>query len=261
MQELHNATHAKRAPAVFQWKMKRQKVPTVLESELAANLEAEEEREKSALDEWMRRQAARSVMQLEDAAGLSARRKDEGCVLAEAGRFHEAIARFQSAIELTPDSAVLHELQAQCYMEAGDTYAAIRAAERAVNFDAQWAVGHQTLGRAQMNIGEVEMAIESFEAALRLDPSMIEVLDDDLPGAQVLLARKRDMMAQADADYLAGPLAQDRDELPPSGASQPVRHELGDSIRLSALPPCALMRPKFSFHNPHCKVCTSAPTQ
>ena len=46
-----------------------------------------------ALDEWMRRQAASSVLQLEDAAGLSARRKDEGYVLATAGRFWEAIAR------------------------------------------------------------------------------------------------------------------------------------------------------------------------
>lgn len=102
MQEMHHAD--KRAPAVLQWKMKRQKVPTVLESELAANLEAEEEREKRALDEWISRQAARSVMQLGDATGLSARRKDEGCVLAEAGRFHEAIARFRSAIELTEET-------------------------------------------------------------------------------------------------------------------------------------------------------------
>jgi hypothetical protein len=57
--------------------------------------ECVQEREKSALDEWMRRQAASTVLHLEDAAGLSARRKDEGCVLAEAGRFHEAAGRFQ----------------------------------------------------------------------------------------------------------------------------------------------------------------------
>ena len=40
----------------FGWKPKRQRVqPTALASELAANIEEEEEREKSALDEWMRR--------------------------------------------------------------------------------------------------------------------------------------------------------------------------------------------------------------
>ena len=115
---------------------------------------AAQEREKCALDEWMRRQATSSVLHLEDAAGLSARRKDEGCVLAEAGRFHEAIGRFQSAIDLTPTTAVLHELQAQCYMEAGSTYEAIQAAERAVECEPQWADGHQTLGRARLNLGE-----------------------------------------------------------------------------------------------------------
>ena len=203
--------------ASFGWKTKRRRVAhTALADELAANIEEEEEREKCALDEWMRRQAASSVLQLEDAAGLSARRKDEGCVLATAGRLREAIARFQSALELTPDSAMLHELQAQCYMEAGDTYAAIQAAECAVRCNAQWAEGHQTLGRAQMNFGEVKMAIASFETALQLDPEgMSAVRDDDLPGARQLLARKRAMMAQADAQYLAGPLAQDRAELPP----------------------------------------------
>jgi hypothetical protein len=73
--------------ASFGWKTKRRRVAhTSLADELAANIDEEEEREKCALDEWMRRQAASSVLQLEDAAGLSARRKDEGCVLATAGR-------------------------------------------------------------------------------------------------------------------------------------------------------------------------------
>jgi len=232
----------------FGWKTKRRRVAqTALADELAANIEEEEEREKSALEEWMRRQAASSVLQLEDAAGLSARRKDEGCILAAAGRFREAIARFQSALELTPGSAVLHELQAQCYMEAGDTYAAIQAAGCAVRCDAQWAPGHQTLGRAQMNFGEVEMAIASFETAVQLDPEgMAEVRDDDLPGARQLLARKHAMVAQADAQYLAGPLAHDRTQLPPPGLSQAVRHVFGNSICLSALPPSDLMRPDGS---------------
>lgn len=241
----------KRAPTSFGWKAvasKRLKVAgTTLTTELAASLEAEEEREKCALDEWMRRQAASSVLQLEDAAGLSARRKDEGCVLADACRFQEAISRFGSALELTPASATLHELQAQCYMEVGDTYAAIKAAERAVECDAQWAVGHQTLGRAQRNLGEIEMAIASFETALRLDPgSMAEVRDDDLPNAQELRAQQQAMMSQTDAQFLSGPLAEDRIDLPALGSSKPVRHVLGDSIRLSALPPGELMRPHGS---------------
>ena len=168
-------------------------------------------------------------------------------MLAAVGRFHEAVARFQSAIELTPGLAVLHELQAQCYIEAGDTYAAIKAAERAIECDAQWAIGHQTLGRAQMNLGEVEMAIASFETALRLDPQgMQEVRDEDLPDAQEVLARKQAMITSADAHYLTGPLAQHRSDLPPPGLSKAVRHVHGDCVRLSALPPSDLMRPPGS---------------
>lgn len=237
---------AKRAPTPsFSVKAKRQKVAqTALAAELAESLVVEEERDKGAHDAWMRRQAAGSVLQLEDAAGLSARRKEEGCVLAAAGRFHEALSRFHAAIELAPGQAVLHELQAQCYMEVGDTYAAIRAAERAVECDTQWADGHQTLGRAQMNLGEVELGIASFQAALRLDPDgMAEVRDEDLPSALELQARKQAMVAQADAHYLAGPLAQNRSAPPPRGCSTAVRHVLENGVCLSALPPSDLMRP------------------
>ena len=194
----------------------------------------------------MRRQSSSAVLHLEDAAGLSARRKDEGCTLAEAGRFHEAIGRFQTAIELTPNTAVLHELQAQCYMEAGDTYEAIKAAERAVECEPQWADAHQTLGRARLNLGELELAIVSFEAALRLDPNgMVEVREEDLPGARQLLEKKSEMLAENDHQFLTGHLAQDRSDVPEKGLSKSSRHVLGDGrVCLSALPPSELFRPQ-----------------
>ena len=152
----------------------------------------------------------------------------------------------QSAIELTPDAAVLHELQAQCYMEAGDTYAAIKAAERAVECEPQWPHGHQTLGRARLNLGEVELAVASFETALRLDPEgMAEVREEDLPGARQLLERKQAMVAENDQQFLTGHLAQDRSDVPGRGLTQAARHVLGDGrIRLSALPPSELFRPE-----------------
>ena len=80
-------------------------------------------------------------------------------------------------------------------MEAGDTYEAIKAAERAVECEPQWADAHQTLGRARLNLGELELAIASFEAALRLDPNgMVEVREEDLPGARQLLEKKSEML-------------------------------------------------------------------
>ena len=251
----------KRRPTSFSFTGKRQKnarcTPTKLAAaaelaaELAAGIEEEDDRAKGALDEWMRRQAAGSVLALEDATGLSARRKDEGCVLAENGRFHEAIARFQAALDLTPDertrrTAVLNELQAQCYAEAGDTLSAIRAGERAVACDAQWADAHQTLGRAQLNLGEVELALNSFHTALHLDPDFVEVRDRDLPMAKELLNRAQAMVATADKNFRVT-LAHDRLEPPPPpGQSTAVRHLVGERVCLSALPPGDLMRPPES---------------
>ncbi|EKX52064.1 hypothetical protein GUITHDRAFT_65542 [Guillardia theta CCMP2712] len=101
----------------------------------------------------MRKQATHNVLTLEDGSTLSKRRQDEACVLAEAGRFQEAISRLQEAIELTPDRAVLYELQAQCFMEVGEMFQAIVVAEKAVSKDPAWPVAFQTLGRAQMNLG------------------------------------------------------------------------------------------------------------
>jgi len=56
---------------------------------------------------------------------------------------------------LTPDKAVLYELQAQCFLELDMVFEAVRAAEIAVQKEPSFGEGYQTLGRAQMNLGEV----------------------------------------------------------------------------------------------------------
>eukprot|EP00960_Hanusia_phi_P025718 745834-Hanusia_phi.AAC.1 len=174
------------------WKpRKKPKVIASLMQEFAADADAQEERELDALDEWMRKQASENVLTLEDGSTLSRRRQEEACVLADAGRYQEAISRLQEAIELTPDRSVLYELQAQCFMEAGNMFEAVMAAEKAVGRDPAWPVALQTLGRAQMNLGEVELALGNFRRALELDPDMSEVREKDLPWAEEVLEKKQ----------------------------------------------------------------------
>ena len=179
------------APVRFGWSAngrKRQRsAPSTVRTELQESMEAEEERQRDAHDAWMRRQS-QTLLCLEDVASLSLRKQDEGCVLAEAQKYREALSRWQQAIELTPSRAVLYELKAQGFLELGEIFDAVRAAEQATRCDPSWAEGYVTLGRAQLNFGEIEMGSQSLKKALELSPGLD--LSDDLQWAADLLAKK-----------------------------------------------------------------------
>ena len=103
------------------------------------------------------------------------RLQTEGSTLAENGRCWEAIKYWNEALQLTPNSAVLHEIKAQvgvvehvvsllhtplslqALMEVGEVFEAVQSAEKVVELSPTWATGRQTLGRAQLGIGEVRM--------------------------------------------------------------------------------------------------------
>ncbi|ELR17326.1 tetratricopeptide repeat domain containing protein [Acanthamoeba castellanii str. Neff] len=96
--------------------------------------------------------------------------RSEGSELAEAGRYREALAKWEHALLLTPDDPLLFELKAQVLMEEERWWAAVLAATRATELDPRWADGFVTRGRAELNYGEVALAIASFETALDLLP-------------------------------------------------------------------------------------------
>ena len=52
-------------------------------------------------------------LQLEDRQMKSKRLKEEGSILAEAGRYWEAVSKWNEAIEINPESAVLYEMKSQ----------------------------------------------------------------------------------------------------------------------------------------------------
>eukprot|EP00116_Pleurobrachia_bachei_P010414 sb/3470676/ len=139
---------------------------------------------------------------LEDRVTIIERLKREGNILAEAGRYWEALSKFgesivlckedmdQSSTDHTRTLSVLYELSAQCYSELAEVFPAAFAAEKSVHFDITCPVARQTLARAQINIGELGMAKVTIQKSIILDPAAIDTWND-LREIQELV-RKRD---------------------------------------------------------------------
>ena len=132
----------------------------------------EAEREEEA---WRQR----SLLAIEDDQALARRLEAQGCVLAEAGRFHEARERLDEAVRRDPQSATAHEALAQVLLEQGLVFEAVRAAESACECRPAWAVACLTLGRAQRNLGELRLALGSCDAALHRATAAATAADAD----------------------------------------------------------------------------------
>lgn len=48
----------------------------------------------------------------------------------EDGKYREALGKWEAALNLMPENAVLHEQKAQILLEIGDTWSALKAATR-----------------------------------------------------------------------------------------------------------------------------------
>lgn len=117
---------------------------------------------------------AKGEEESEIAADLQARKvaasrlKDEGNALAEGGDLRAALSKWDNAVTLDANNAVLQELRSQAFLGLGEWWPAVQAAERATMIDPEFGEGWVTLGRAQLNLGEFGMAIASFERATSL---------------------------------------------------------------------------------------------
>ncbi|GAB2270414.1 hypothetical protein Dimus_005316, partial [Dionaea muscipula] len=109
----------------------------------------------------------------------------------EDGRYSEALGKWEAAITLMPQKAVLHEQKAQVLLEIGDAWAALKAATRATELESSWCEAWITLGRAQLNFGEPDSALESFDKALSLKPESTEARDDRQMALHLVKRRKQ----------------------------------------------------------------------
>ncbi|XP_028107843.1 tetratricopeptide repeat protein 33-like isoform X2 [Camellia sinensis] len=54
-------------------------------------------------------------------------------------RYHEALGKWEAAITLMPERAVLHQQKAQVLLEIGEAWNALKAATRATELEPSWA--------------------------------------------------------------------------------------------------------------------------
>ncbi|KAE8701792.1 hypothetical protein F3Y22_tig00110505pilonHSYRG00174 [Hibiscus syriacus] len=121
-------------------------------------------------------------------------------IFSKDGKYREALGKWEVALNLIPEHAVLFEQKAQVLVELGDAWSALKAATRAPELEPSWAEALVTLGRAQLNFGEPDSAIESFDRALAikarfgflsLHPDSMEAQDDKKTALHLIKGRKQ----------------------------------------------------------------------
>ncbi|XP_070599509.1 tetratricopeptide repeat protein 33 [Erythrolamprus reginae] len=136
-------------------------------------------------------EAKRKKGLLEDCIAQSKHLKDEGAILAEKGRYQEALHKWDEALQLTPEDATLYEMKSQVLMSLHEMFPAVQASEMAVQRDPRSWEAWQTLGRAQLGLGEITLAIRSFQVALHIYPLSSELWNEDLSWARKLQQQKK----------------------------------------------------------------------
>lgn len=99
-----------------------------------------------------------------------------GSVLAEAGRFAEARAVLERALDVEPESAVAYEVMALVALRAGDWRSTSEHARRAVALDDSLSLAWNYLGGALYNLGRPGEAIEAWEESVLRDPRNFDAL-------------------------------------------------------------------------------------
>ncbi|CAI0393318.1 unnamed protein product [Linum tenue] len=74
--------------------------------------------------------AAGEPLNSESNIQLSESFQAQGDKLAEEGKYREALGKWEAAINLMPENAVLHEQKAQVLLEVGDAWSSLKAATR-----------------------------------------------------------------------------------------------------------------------------------
>ncbi|XP_019430378.1 PREDICTED: tetratricopeptide repeat protein 33 isoform X4 [Lupinus angustifolius] len=77
--------------------------------------------------------------EFEETRHLAKEFQAQGDNLALNGKYREALGKWETAITLAPDFAVLHEQKSQVLLEIGDAWNALKAATRATELEPSWA--------------------------------------------------------------------------------------------------------------------------
>ena len=87
-------------------------------------------------------------------------------------QFPEAIAAYQAALKLNPDSAECHFNTASAYNDQGEAEKAISHFKESLDYDATNPETHMNLALLLYARKEFGAALQSFEECLRLNPAL-----------------------------------------------------------------------------------------
>lgn len=97
-----------------------------------------------------------------------------GNALGRLGRFDEAAASYQRALELDPEFAEAHNNLGELCLERGRAEEALRSCQQSVRLKPYFAHAHQNLGKALVRLGRFDEAVRSCRSAIALNPGFAE---------------------------------------------------------------------------------------
>ena len=98
-------------------------------------------------------------------------KKQEGVKLFHAGKYEEAIAMFNSALELNPNDEVLYSNRSSCYLHLKDYKRAMEDAETCIRLKPKWERGYYRKGMVFFEQQEYIDAATSFYQGCEIAPA------------------------------------------------------------------------------------------
>ena len=95
----------------------------------------------------------------------------DGMVWHGEGKYDDAIACFDKAIEIDPNVAEVRRWRGDAYGETGDVDRAIAEFDKAIALDPNDATFYDDRGRAYAKKGEVDRALADYTKAIEIDPN------------------------------------------------------------------------------------------
>jgi len=103
--------------------------------------------------------------------------KTEGNALFQAGRFADAVGKYNEAIEHNPELPAYYTNRAFCHIKMENHGLAIADATVALELDKQFVKGYYRRGSAYMALGKNKEALKDFKAVRQLKPSDRDALE------------------------------------------------------------------------------------